>query len=111
MVQYEEVDRTFGALADPTRRAILERLASGEATLTELSEPFAISLTGIKKHVGVLEDAGLITTEKVGRARRCRPVPRSLDQIEAWMESYRETLNTRLDRFGKLLERRKGELT
>jgi DNA-binding transcriptional ArsR family regulator len=112
MVQYQpvELDRTFGALADPTRRAILERLGAGEATITELAEPFGISLTGVKKHVGVLEDAELVITEKVGRARRCRLAPRHLNEVEVWIESYRRMLSTRLDRFGELLERRKGEL-
>jgi DNA-binding transcriptional ArsR family regulator len=112
MVQYQpaELDRTFGALADGKRRAILERLGSGEATISELAEPFGISLTGVKKHVGVLEEAGLVTTEKVGRTRRCRVAPRPLDEIEAWIESYRQMLSTRLDRFGELLEREKGEL-
>jgi DNA-binding transcriptional ArsR family regulator len=113
MVQYQpaELDRTFGALADSKRRAILERLGSGEATITELAEPFGISLTGMKKQVVVLEEAGLVITEKVGRARRCRLAPRSLDEIEGWMESHRQMLSQRLDRFGELLERRKGELT
>ena len=113
LVQYQpiELDRTFGALADPTRRAILERLGSGEATITELAEPSGISLTGMKKHVGVLEDAGLVVTEKVGRARRCRLAPRPLDEIEGWIESYKQMLSTRLDRLEELLERKKGELT
>jgi DNA-binding transcriptional ArsR family regulator len=104
------LDRTFGALADPTRRALLERLGSGEATMTELAEPFGITLTGTMKHVRVLEQAGLVTTEKAGRARRCRAAPRRLDDIEAWIESYREALGRRLDRFGEVLERQKGEL-
>ncbi len=113
MVQYqpERLDRAFGALADPTRRAILERLGSGDATISHLAEPFDISLTGMKKHVGVLEDAGLVVTEKVGRSRRCRSVPQPLDEIEAWVESRRQMLSTRLDRFGQLLERRKEELS
>ena len=111
MVQYLiELDRTFSALSDPTRRAVIERLGSGEATITELAEPFGISLTGMKKHVGVLEEAGFVATEKVGRARHCRLVPRELDEIEGWIESYRQMLETRLDRFGELLERKKGEL-
>jgi DNA-binding transcriptional ArsR family regulator len=106
MVQYQpaELDRTFGALADGKRRAILERLGSGEATISELAEPFGISLTGVKKHVGVLEEAGLVTT------RRCRVATRPLDEIEGWIESYRQMLSARLDRFGELLEREKGEL-
>ena len=108
MVQYQPVDRTFAALADPTRRGILERLGAGNATITELAEPFGISLTGMKKHVQVLEDAALVTTEKVGRARRCRLGPRGLDDVDEWMEMYRLMLNERLDRFGELLDRTKG---
>jgi DNA-binding transcriptional ArsR family regulator len=101
MVQYSTtVDRTFAALADPTRRAVVERLGSGSATISELAEPFGISLTGMKKHVRILEDAGLVTTEKVGRARRCSLAPRPLVHVEAWMQ--------RLDRFEALLERTKG---
>jgi DNA-binding transcriptional ArsR family regulator len=108
MVQLLPVDRTFAALADPTRRGILERLGSGNATITELAEPFGISLTGMKKHVRVLEDAELVTTEKVGRARQCSLGPRRLDDVSEWVETYRQTLDDRLDRFGALLERTKG---
>jgi DNA-binding transcriptional ArsR family regulator len=109
MVQYQPIDRTLAALADPTRRAVLERLGVGRATITELAEPFGMSLTGMKKHVQVLEDAGLVATEKVGRTRLCRAEPRRLEDLEAWMESYRRTLEARLDRFGALLERTRGE--
>jgi DNA-binding transcriptional ArsR family regulator len=105
MVQYFPIDRTFGALADPTRRGILERLGRGSATISELAEPFGISLTGVKKHVHVLEAAGLVTTEKVGRARRCRLAPRRLEEVDEWVQSYRRMLDERLDRFGELLER------
>src|SRR5215210_1703046 len=108
MVQCSPIDRTLAALADPTRRGVLERLARGSATITELAEPCGITLTGMKKHVRLLEDAGLVTTEKVGRARRCSAGPRRLEDIEAWMESYRRMLDERLDRFGELLERTKG---
>jgi DNA-binding transcriptional ArsR family regulator len=106
MVQYLEIDRALGALADPTRRAILERLGRGSATISELAEPFGISLTGLKKHVRVLEEAGLVTTEKVGRVRRCSLGPRRLEDVEAWVQMYRRMLDERLDRFGELLERR-----
>ncbi len=105
MVQYPQIDRTLAALADPTRRGILERLGRGNATITELAEPFGISLTGCKKHVRVLEDAELVTTEKVGRARQCRLGPRRLDDVQEWIEMYRRMLDERLDRFGELLER------
>jgi DNA-binding transcriptional ArsR family regulator len=101
MVQYSTtVDRTFAALADPTRRAVVERLGVGSATISELAEPFGISLTGMKKHVQILEAAGLVTTEKVGRTRRCSLAPRPLAHVEAWMQQ--------LDRFEALLERTKG---
>src|SRR5207344_916415 len=105
MVQYQQIDRTFTALADPTRRGVLERLGRGNATITELAEPFGITLTGMKKHVRVLEDAGLVTTEKVGRARRCSLGPRRLDDVQEWIELHRRMLDERLDRLGELLER------
>ena len=108
MVQYHQIDRTFAALGDPTRRSILERLGRGSATITELAEPFGISLTGMKKHVRVLEDAELVATEKVGRTRRCSLGPRRLDDIQEWIATYRRMLDERLDRFGELLERTKG---
>ena len=109
MVQYPPIDRTFGALADPTRRAVLERLGRGTATIRELAEPFGISPTGMKKHVRVLEEAELVTTEKVGRARRCSAGPRRLEDVHEWTETYRRMLDERLDRFGDLLERTKGK--
>jgi DNA-binding transcriptional ArsR family regulator len=111
MVQYqqEQLDRTFAALADPTRRGILERLGAGSATLSEIAVPYEMSLTGLKKHVRVLEDAELVTTEKVGRARRCTLGPRRLEDVQRWIEAYQRTLEERLDRLGELLERTKGE--
>ena len=110
MVQYPTtIDQAFAALADPTRRGILERLGRGDATITELAEPFDITLTGMKKHVRVLEEAGLVVTEKVGRSRRCRLGPRDLQDVQEWMTMYRRMLDGRLDRLGDLLERTKGE--
>jgi DNA-binding transcriptional ArsR family regulator len=109
MVQYAGVDRTFAALGDPTRRAILERLGRGSATITELAEPFGMTLTGMKKHVRILEEAELVTTVKVGRSRLCNLGPRRLDDARDWIETYREMLEARLDRFGEMLERKKGE--
>jgi DNA-binding transcriptional ArsR family regulator len=101
MVQYPvTVDRAFAALADPTRRAVLERLGSGSATISELAEPFGISLTGMRKHVHLLEEAQLVTTEKVGRARICTLVPYAFEGISTWLQ--------RLDRFAQLVERTKG---
>jgi DNA-binding transcriptional ArsR family regulator len=101
MVQYQTtVDRTFNALADPTRRAVLERLGGGGATISELAEPFGMSLTGMRKHVRLLEDANLVATEKVGRARRCVLVPYAFEGINTWLQ--------RLDRFAQVVERTKG---
>jgi DNA-binding transcriptional ArsR family regulator len=108
MVQFAELDRTFAALADPTRRAVLERLGAGSATVSELAEPFAISLTGMKKHIQVLEDAGLVRTEKVGRSRVCTAVPQPLDDVRAWTEMYSRMLDERMDRLAELLDRTKG---
>ena len=110
MVQYqqEELDRSFAALSDPTRRDILERLGEGTATITELAEPYGISLTGVKKHVSVLEDAGLVSTEKVGRTRQCSLGPRRLDDAQAWIAGYRQMVTDRLDRLAELLEQPKG---
>ena len=106
MVQYwsQELDRTFAAIADPTRRGILERLGDGSATITELAEPFGISLTGLKKHVQVLEDAGLVATEKVGRERRCSLGTRKLDDAQLWIAGHQRMLEGRLDRLAELVE-------
>ena len=104
MVQHLPIDRTFAALGDPTRRSVLERLGRGSATITELAEPFGISLTGMKKHVRVLEEAELVATEKVGRARRCSLGPRRLEDVQEWIDTYRRMLEERLDRFGELLD-------
>jgi DNA-binding transcriptional ArsR family regulator len=109
MVQYQPVDRTLAALADPTRRGILERLGEGTATISELAEPFEMSLTGMKKHVRLLEEAELVTTVKIGRSRLCSLGPRRLDDLEQWMDTYRRMLNERLDRFEQVLERQKGK--
>jgi DNA-binding transcriptional ArsR family regulator len=110
MVQCQpQLDKTFAALADPTRRGILERLGQGGATISELAEPFGISLTGLKKHVRVLEDVELVTTEKVGRTRRCSLGPHGLEDVQRWIETYRRLLDARLDRLGEFLERTKGD--
>ena len=108
MVQHSrKLDSTFGALADPTRRGILKRLGKSDAAISELAKSFDITLTGIKKHVGVLEAAGLVTTEKVGRVRHCRLGPRRLDEETAWIAKYRRNLEGRLNRLGEFLERTK----
>ena len=109
MVHYAPVDRTFAALADPTRRVVLERLGQGSASISELAEPFGMSLTGMKKHVRVLEEAQLVSTVKVGRTRLCNLGPRRLDDIQMWIEMYRQMVNEQLDRFGALLDRTRGD--
>ncbi|HEV2757447.1 MAG TPA: metalloregulator ArsR/SmtB family transcription factor [Actinomycetota bacterium] len=108
MVQCQQLDRSLAALADPTRRGILERLGRGSATISDLAEPYGISLTGMKKHVRVLEDAELVVTEKVGRTRVCRLGPRRLDDVQSWIAMYTRMLEERLDRLGELLDRTKG---
>lgn len=109
MVQYSpDLDDAFSALADPTRRAILARLRSGEATISELAGPAGMSLTGLKKHVRVLEEAGLVSTEKRGRTRHCRLGPRGLEDVEGWLEEYRRGWEQRLDRVEEIIERKKG---
>jgi DNA-binding transcriptional ArsR family regulator len=111
MVQFSPsaLDRSFGALADPTRRAILTRLGRSDASISDLALGFEMTLTGLKKHVSVLEDAGLVTTEKVGRVRRCRLGPRGLDDVAKWVASYQTQLEQRLDRLEDFLERTKGK--
>jgi DNA-binding transcriptional ArsR family regulator len=110
MVQFQEaqIDRAFGALADPTRRSVLARLAEGPAGISELAAPFGMSLTGMKKHVGVLEEAGLVSTEKIGRQRRCTIDPRGAAEVARWFEHYRSALEDRLDRLGELVESQAG---
>jgi len=103
-----QLDATFAALSDPTRRGVLDRLGSGEASISDLAATFEITLTGIKKHVQILERSGLVTTEKVGRVRKCRLGPRRLEDEAAWIARYRQMLDTRLDRLGEYLERTKG---
>jgi DNA-binding transcriptional ArsR family regulator len=103
------LDRTFFALSDPTRRRILELLAARPATIGELAAPFGLTLNGVKKHVRVLEDADLVITEKVGRARECRLGPGELQDAARWIEEYRRAWQERLDRFEAYVEQRKAE--
>jgi DNA-binding transcriptional ArsR family regulator len=98
------LDRTFFALSDPTRRNILERLGRGPATIGELAGPFGLTLNGVKKHVGILEEVDLVVTEKVGRARECRLGPAQLGDATEWIDEYRRTWQRRLDRFGSYVE-------
>ena len=99
----DELSATFAALADPTRRAILERLAAGEASVTELAEPFDMSLPGISKHLKVLERAGLIAKGREAQRRPCRIAPGALKDVDAWLERYRELWDERLDRLESYL--------
>jgi DNA-binding transcriptional ArsR family regulator len=109
MVQYDaQLDDAFAALADPTRRGILEQLGEADRSISDLAAAFHMTLTGITKHVRVLEEAGLVSTEKVGRVRVCRLGPRRLDDETLWIAAYRRQLEARLDRLGDFLERQKG---
>jgi DNA-binding transcriptional ArsR family regulator len=105
MVKYSALDRTFGALSDPTRREILERLAEGPASISELTRPAGMSMPGLLKHVRILEQAQLVTTEKQGRVRQCRLDPGHLDDAERWIQASRRRWERRLDRLGSYLER------
>jgi DNA-binding transcriptional ArsR family regulator len=100
------LDRTFFALSDPTRRGILERLGRGPATIGELAKPLGLTLNGVKKHVGILEDVDLVVTAKVGRARECQLGPAQLEDATEWIDDYRRTWQRRLDRFGVYVERK-----
>jgi DNA-binding transcriptional ArsR family regulator len=106
MVQYAggRLDSSFGALSDATRRGVLERLGRGDASITDLAADFHMTLTGIRKHVGVLEQTGLVTTEKVGRVRTCRLGPLRLEEAMAWIERYRQLWDARFDELDKVVE-------
>jgi DNA-binding transcriptional ArsR family regulator len=109
MVQYSsDLDEAFSALADATRRGIVDRVGRQPATITELADGFGMTLTGVKKHVRILEDAKLVATKKVGRVRWCTLGPRRLDLLTTWMEHHRQMLAARLDRLDEFLERTKG---
>jgi len=95
---------SFAALSDATRRGILERLGHADASITDLAEKFRMTLTGIKKHVGVLEQAGLVTTEKVGRVRTCKLGLRRLEEEAAWIERYCQLWDERFDELDKVVE-------
>ena len=111
MVQYSQrrFDDSFAALSDATRRGVLESLGQGDASITDLAEKFHMTLTGMKKHVGVLEQAGLVTTEKVGRVRTCTLGLRRLDEEAAWIERYRQLWDARFDELDKLIEELKSK--
>lgn len=106
MAQYSHArfDASFGALSDPTRRGVLEQLGRADASITALAERFGMTLTGMKKHVGVLEHAGLVSTEKVGRVRTCKLGLRQLDEEAAWIERYRQLWAARFDELDIVVE-------
>ena len=105
MVQYQQphLDASFAALSDSTRRGILEQLGRADASITDLAQKFHMTLTGMKKHVGVLEQAGLVTTEKVGRVRTCKLGSRRLEEEAAWIEMYRRLWDARFDELDKIV--------
>ena len=111
MVQYSQArfDASFAALSDPTRRGVLEQLGRADASITDLAEKFHMTLTGMKKHVGVLEQVGLVTTEKIGRVRTCKLGLRRLEEEAAWIERYRQLWSARFDALDEVVEELKRE--
>ena len=106
MVQYKtaRLDASFAALSDATRRGVLQQLGRSDASITDLAQKFHMTLTGMKKHVGVLEQAGLVTTQKVGRVRTCKLGQRALEEEAAWIEGYRQLWDARFDELDKIVE-------
>lgn len=106
MVQYSSIqlDGSFAALADATRRGVLVELGRGDASITDLAQAFHMTLTGMRKHIGVLEQTGLVTTEKVGRVRTCKLGPRRLEDETAWIERYRQLWSARFDELDKVVD-------
>ena len=106
MVQHKKarLDASFAALSDATRRGVLEQLGRAEASITDLAEKFNMTLTGMKKHVGVLEQAGLVITAKVGRVRTCKLGLSRLEEEVAWIERYRQLWDARIDELDKVVE-------
>ena len=111
MVQFStaRLDASFAALSDATRRGVLQQLGRADASITDLAEKFHMTLTGMKKHVGVLEHAGLVTTEKVGRVRTCRLGRRTLDAEAAWIEKHRQVWDARFDALDTIVEELKAK--
>ena len=105
MVHHQaRLDATFAALSDVTRRGVLEQLGRSDASISDLAERFRMTRTGMKKHVGVLEQAGLVVTEKVGRVRHCRLGPRRLEEEAAWIEKHRQLWSARFDALDGIVE-------
>ena len=113
MVQHSNtrLDASFAALSDATRRGVLEQLGRADASITDLAEKFHMTLTGMKKHIGVLEQTGLVTTEKVGRVRTCKLGPRRLQEEMVWIESYHQLWSARFDELDKVIEALKRKET
>ena len=109
MVQYSgaHLDASFAALSDATRRGVLEQLGRTDASITDLAVKFHMTLTGMKKHVGVLEQAGLVATEKVGRVRTCKLGARRLEEETAWLERHRQLWDSRFDQLDQVVEKLK----
>jgi DNA-binding transcriptional ArsR family regulator len=106
MVQYlaPQIDASFAALADGTRRGVLEQLGRSDRSISDLAATFHMTLTGMRKHVGVLEDAGLVTTEKVGRVRYCRISARRLDEVTSWIDSYHQLWDERFRQLDEVVD-------
>ena len=109
MLQYEPLDLAFQALSDPTRRAMVERLARGPASVSELTQPFEMSMSAVMQHLKVLEASGLVTSEKVGRVRTCRVDPLALTAAERWLNDRRRSVERGLDRLGAFLDETRPE--
>ncbi len=106
MVQYSgtQLDTTFSALSDPTRRGVIEQLGRGDASISDLAGRFHMTLTGMRKHVGVLEQAGLVVTEKAGRVRTCRIGTRRLEEVAKWIEGYQQLWDARFGALDQVIE-------
>jgi DNA-binding transcriptional ArsR family regulator len=111
MVQYnrDRFDASFAALSDVTRRGVLEQLGRADASITDLADKFHMTLTGMKKHVGVLEQAGLVITQKIGRVRTCKLGLRRLEEEAAWIERYHQLWDARFDELDKVVEQLKRQ--
>jgi DNA-binding transcriptional ArsR family regulator len=111
MVQFSQprLDASFAALSDATRRGVLDQLGRKEASITELADRFHMTLTGMKKHVGVLEQAGFVTTQKIGRVRTCKLGARGLEEEAAWIESHHQRWSARFDALDEIVEELKAK--
>ena len=109
MLQYEQLDQAFHALSDPTRRAMVERLTRGPATVSDLADPLPMSMSAVVQHLKVLEGAGLVTSQKTGRVRTCRIEPAALTAAERWLNDRRRSAEAALDRLGAFLDATKPD--